>query len=145
MFNADHFFACRPQLHSPGHCYQLPDVSWPVIATQQINPAILQLRRTEKMLYQKRYIRWTLSQRRHANREPVQAVIEIRSKTPLSDSSFQVAIGCGDHPHIHCFLMARADGTYFALLKDAKQWRLRRKRRFADLVEEDGPAARLFE
>jgi hypothetical protein len=32
-----------------------------------------------------------------------------------------------------------------SLLKDAKQWHLRRKRRFADLVEEDGAAARLFE
>jgi hypothetical protein len=76
---------------------------------------------------------------------PTRPVIEIRSKTPLVASSLQVTIGRGDHPHVHRFLKARADWAYFAPLKDAEQWRLSRKMRFANFVEEDGPAARLFE
>src|SRR5262245_57004250 len=145
LFNADHFFACCPQLHPSGHRHQLSDVSRPVIAAQQFDPAFLQLYGTEKMFYQKWDVGWMFSQRRHANRKPVQAVIEIRSKAPLSDSSLQVAISRGDHAHVQFSLFVCADGAYFALLKDAKQPYLRRERRFADLVEKDGAAARLLE
>src|SRR5262249_11923151 len=97
------------------------------------------------MFYQKRDVGWTFSERRHVNRKLVQAIIEIRSKAPLLDRSLQITIGCGDHSHIYFFLKARADRAYFAFLKDAKQPHLGRKRRFADLVEEDGPAVCLFE
>ncbi|HKE03218.1 MAG TPA: hypothetical protein VKE91_04120, partial [Blastocatellia bacterium] len=76
------------------------------------------------------------SERRHANRKSIQAVIEIGSKAPLSDSSLQVAISRGDHAHIQFSLFVRADGAYFALLKYAKQPYLRRKGRFAEKASE---------
>src|SRR5215467_2117061 len=97
------------------------------------------------MFYQKRDIGRMFSERRHANRKPIQAVVEIRSKASLSDSFLQVAISRGDHAHVQFSLFVRADGAYFALLKDAKQPYLRRKRRFADLVEKDCAAVRLLE
>src|SRR5215470_11372874 len=96
------------------------------------------------MFYQKRDIGRMFSERRHANRKPIQAVIEIRSKASLSDSSLQVTISRGNHAHIQFSLLVRADGAYFALLKDAKQPYLRRKGRFANLVEKDGAPVRLL-
>src|SRR5215475_5762288 len=145
QFDTDHSFACRVQFHPPGHLHQLSDVSRPVIVAQQFHSAFLQLRRAEKMSHQKRDIGWTFPERRHPNRKPLQTVIKIRSKTPLSDGSLQVAISRGDHARVQFTLFMRADGAYFPLLNNAKQPHLRRKRRFADLIEKDATASRLFE
>ena len=61
------------------------------------------------MLCQERNIIHSLAQRNDLNRENVQPVIQILSKPSGGDGFFQVAIGCGNNPHIG---MARAVVTY---------------------------------
>ena len=78
-----------------------------------------------------------LAQRRQVQRDDVQAVVQIAAEVPRRISSSRsrlvaamrrVSIGIG---------LRRADGNHFAMLQHAQQLHLRRRRRLADLVEEE--------
>ena len=50
----------------------------------------------------------------------------------------QVAVGGGDHAHVHAHGLRAADALELLLLQHAQQLHLRLERQVADLVEEDG-------
>ena len=52
----------------------------------------------------------------------------------------QVAVGRGDHPHVHANRLGAAQPRDLVLLQDAQQLDLRGRRQIADLVQEQRPA-----
>ena len=81
-----------------------------------------------------------IAQRGHDDlhhREPVE---QVHAETRAPGFGGEVAVGTGDHAHVHALHPAGADLLDFAFLQDAQQLRLDSRRKLADLVEHDGPA-----
>src|SRR5262249_57336227 len=81
-----------------------------------------------------------VAQRRHHDREDVQAEEEIRAEAPLRDLLLEVAIRRGDHAHVDALGLRRADRLDLALLEHAQELHLRVERELADFVGEDRAA-----
>src|SRR5690349_806774 len=80
------------------------------------------------------------AQRREADREHAQPVVEVASEAPLAHRLGEVAVRRGDDAHVDPPGGVGADGPYLAVLEDAQQLRLDRRARLADLVEEERAA-----
>ena len=83
---------------------------------------------------------WRNGQRQHM--QPVEKVFAELSGLHLIE---QVAVGCGDDPHIDLYGLPSADCFDFALLQGAQELYLRGQRQFTDLVEKQRAAIRLKE
>ncbi|MNQ75336.1 hypothetical protein D3C85_901260 [compost metagenome] len=81
-----------------------------------------------------------LAQRRQAQRDDVQAVVEVLAELAVLGQVLQVAVGRGDQAHVDLLRLHRADPADLAFLEDAQQARLGLQRQLADLVEEQGAA-----
>jgi hypothetical protein len=64
---------------------------------------------------------------------------------PAGPAACRSAVGRGDHPHVDLDGLVAADALELALLEEAEQLDLGRRREIADLVEEQGAAVRLLE
>ena len=83
----------------------------------------------------------TFGQRRRPQHHAFEAVVRSpRACAPLGDHALDVAMRGRDDADVGPFRAASADGHVFALLEEAQQLHLHRRRRFADLVEEQRPA-----
>jgi hypothetical protein len=87
----------------------------------------------------------TLAQRRQPNDHHAQAVIQILAKALIGGGAFEVDVGGRHHARVGVDRALPADRAHLAVLKDAQQLDLHRRRRLADLVEKDGSTVRLFE
>ena len=94
----------------------------------------------EEMPHQVRDVFGALAQRRHRDREHVQAIEQVFAEAAAFDVVDQVAVGGRDDPHVDLDGLAPADRLDLALLDGAQQLDLRRHRQFADLVEEQRAA-----
>src|SRR6187397_1243008 len=92
------------------------------------------------MLGQCRDILFALAQRRRAEGDDVQAVIEIGTELAAARFLGKIAIGRGDEAEIDLNSTSSADSFELALLQDAEQLRLQRGRQLADLVEKQRAA-----
>src|SRR5215471_446205 len=90
----------------------------------------------EETLGQEHDITVSIAERRNANVEHVDAVIEIRAKRALLDRLVQIAIGSDDHANVGADDARAAETLELALLQDAQQLGLGRQRQLGDLVEE---------
>ena len=81
-------------------------------------------------------VRTTLAQRRHVDRQRVQAVEEIAPELALLDRLVEVLVRGGDDAHVHLHRVRRAHAIDFAGLDGAQQLGLGLEREVADLVEE---------
>ena len=81
-----------------------------------------------------------LAQRRHADREDGEAVVEVAAEAPLADLFAEVAIRRRDDAHVHLDRPRAAEALELAGLEDAQELRLQLERQLADLVEEEGRA-----
>src|SRR5436190_7553654 len=79
------------------------------------------------------------------NRKHVQSVVQVLSKHSGSHRLFQVAVGRGQHAHVHRNRMTVADSLNLMILKDTEQRNLCFRRQIANLVEEDRAAIGGFE
>ena len=79
------------------------------------------------------------TQRRQLKRKHAQSIEEIFPKLSFLDGLRQIAVGGGDHAHVHLPRCRTPNGVEFALLQDAEQFRLKVEGQFTDLVEEDRP------
>src|SRR3954453_15573002 len=125
---------------------QFPNVSWPGISNQGVHG----LRRNfvdslfhtagvnlREMTNQYWNVLRPLAQRRNLNREYLQPVIQVVTKRSLFHHSRQIAMSCGDEPHIHLMSAVAAESLKFLLLQDAQQLRLKLERDVANLVEKE--------
>src|SRR5436305_15247410 len=81
-----------------------------------------------------------LAQRRQRYRDDVQAIEEVLAERPFADPFFQIAVGGGDQPDVRLDRPRGAHALELALLEDAQQPGLERRRDLADLVEEERPS-----
>src|SRR5271165_2627272 len=99
----------------------------------------------EKVVHQQQYVLATLPQRRDADGNHVQAIVQVLTKQVFGDGLVEIAVGGGDDPHVDGDFTGAAHRTHGALLQNAQQLHLHGQRHFADFVEEDGAAVGDFE
>jgi hypothetical protein len=82
-----------------------------------------------------------LAQRRHGDREHVQAKQEVTAEASLPYRLVEVAVGGGDHACVGLQRLGASHSLELALLQHTEECDLKRRRQLADLVEEDCPSA----
>src|SRR5205823_4966753 len=94
---------------------------------------------------EQRYVVPSLAQRGHLEGDDVESVVQVLTKAALFDRLLQVPVRRSDDAHVNSYGARAADALELALLKDAQQLRLHRRRHLADLVEEERAAVGDFE
>src|SRR5215217_1171360 len=96
----------------------------------------------EEVVDQHRNVLTSLTQRRHVDRQHVDAVIEIVPETSLSNHRAQVSVcGC-NHSYIHADLMSTTNAPDLSFLKRAQKLGLNANIKLGNLVEKQRPAIR---
>jgi hypothetical protein len=129
----------------PNHrILQFPEVSRPFLSSQRINHPVREarksqiLRRSEplcEILCEDGYIFGPLSERRDVNSEHVQSVEQILTKAPLSHELVEIAVGRCHDAYVGFAIGRLAHRRIPAMLKDAQQLGLLRRRHFSDFVK----------
>ena len=78
-----------------------------------------------------------LPQRRHAELDDVEPVVEVLAEATLQDRPLQILVGGGDDPHVHAHHALAAHAREVAVLQHVQELGLQRRMQVADLVEED--------
>ena len=86
-----------------------------------------------------------LAQRRHLDRDDVEAVVQVLAELARLHHRRQVAVGRGDQPHVDAQRARAAQPLELVLLQHAQDLRLRARAHVADFVEEQRAAVGLFE
>ncbi len=126
------------------HVAQFADVARPGVAGEQgeaigMQPVVAgQL--VEDRLAQRRQIGQAFAQGRHADRQHIDAVVEVGAKAAAGDRLFQVDGGRGDQAYIALQHLVGADRLELLLLQHAQQLALQGQRHVADLVEKQRAA-----
>ena len=94
-------------------------------------------RDVQQPLRQRQNIFAAFAQRRDAQRDHVEAVVEILAKVMRGDFGFEVAIGRRDDSRVDVDRALAADALEVLLLQKAQKLGLERWRQVGDLVEED--------
>ena len=81
-----------------------------------------------------------LAQRRHVDREDLQAVEQVLAHLAVLHRLVRVAVGGGDHPHVDVDRLVAADAHHGAGLQHAQELDLQLDRHLGDLVEEERAA-----
>ena len=87
----------------------------------------------------------SLAQRGHAEDHDAEAIEEVLAELLFADGGFQVAMGGGQHAHVHADRLVAAEALDAFLLKHAQELGLGAGGEVADFVEEDGAALGLLE
>src|SRR6266403_666319 len=99
----------------------------------------------EEVRRERRQVGRAVPERRHANGEHGEAVVEVEAEATRRHLGLERAVGGRDDARAHAARAVGAHRLHLLVLEDAEQLRLHGRRRLADLVEEDGPLARLLE
>ena len=75
----------------------------------------------DQLVHQQWDVFHTLAQRRHFDREDVQAIVEVLTEGPLFDHLFQILVGRGNDPNIGILRAVAADALECALLQYTKK------------------------
>ena len=86
-----------------------------------------------------------LAQRRHLDRDDVQAVVEVLAELAGLHHRRQIAVGRGDQPDVDAQRPRAAEPLELVLLEHAQDLGLRARAHVADLVEEQRAAVGLLE
>ena len=98
------------------------------------------------MIQQHRHILLALAQRRHAEVDDVEPIVEVLAKRLGGDVFDQIAIGGGDHPHVDAILdLFGADPLYLPGLEKPEQQPLHTGSGLPNFIHEYGAAVRLLE
>ena len=134
--------------------FQLAYIARPIVRQQRRLPAGVQAQASQtqtgtvllqKITGQQQHIMATLAQRRHNQGVDAEPVIEVCAVTSGAYLLGQVAVACGDHPHIDLVLAVRTQALQLPALQRAQQLGLYRKRQLADFVKKQGAAIGLLE
>ena len=130
----------------------LADVAGPWIGGEraeqirgECRPPVRQAAIPREVLDQRGDVLGPLPQRRYLDAEHVEPVVQIEPKRLLLDHRLQRRIGRRDDADRRPLLDLAADPVIGALLGEPQQVALLLGRQLADLVEEQGPAGRLFD
>ena len=92
------------------------------------------------MLGEQRDVLAALAQRRHEDRDDVEAEVEVLAEAAGLDLAGQVLVGGREHAHVDADARRAADRLDDLLLQHAQHLGLRLQAHVADLVEEDRAA-----
>jgi len=129
--------------------FELADIAGPVVLRQGIHRLGGETRglvvgtravTLEQVVGQQRYVAATVAQRRHGDREDVEAIVEILAEAAGAHFALEIAVGGGQHTRVDLARLGLADQGDLPLLQDAQQLDLHRLRGLADFIEEDGAA-----
>ena len=98
----------------------------------------------EEELDEKRNVLEPLGERRDADLDRAETVIEIFAEAAGEDFGSEVAVGGGNETDVDLLDLRRADTLDFAVLDNAKKFGLHDQRSFAHLIEEHGTAVGVF-
>ena len=124
---------------------QLADVARPAVADQHVirrrrdrlDVALVPLPvLLEEVLAEQRDVLGPLAQRRHAQRDRVDAEVEILAQLAVAQRRVEIDVGRADQPEVHADDAVAADRAVLALLQHAQQLGLQVRRHLADLVEQ---------
>src|SRR5688500_3820769 len=125
---------------------QLAHVARKVVAQPARDGAIVELEEIlSEVIEQQQLVPLQLAQRRHAQREHRQAVVEIGPERAFAHRAPQVAVGGGYDAAARDATLGLADALVLAILQHAQQLRLHLERQLADLVEEQGAVGGILE
>ena len=133
---------------------QLADVAGPVVAHQQLQRVGRQAVDAASSARRRsgagrtspaRDVVLALAQRRHVDRDDVEAVVEVLAELPVGDHLRQVAVGRRDDADVGAQRAGAAEALELVLLQDAQDLRLRVGAHVADFVEEQRAAVGLLE
>src|SRR5687767_6036329 len=125
---------------------QLAHVAGEVVAHPARDGAVVELEGIlSEVIQQQELVALELAQRRHAEREHREAVVEIGAESALAHRAAQVAVGGGEHAAARYAPLRLADALVLAVLQNAQQLCLHLKRQLADLVEEQGAVGGVLE
>ena len=130
---------------------QFADVARPVVAEKAVQHAGAEWARAplrpqlliHEVAGQEGNVRLTLSQRRNAQRERPNAIVEIEAEPTFGALDVQILVGGEDDPGVHLDRVVPPHRTNLAELDHAQERGLGMGGQVADFVEEDGPRASL--
>ena len=99
----------------------------------------------EEVVRERQDVARARAQRRHLDVDDVEAVVEVLAEAPRRDLVGEVAVGRRDDADVDLHGLVAADALERALLEDAQELDLDRRRDLADLVEEERAAVGLLE
>ena len=133
---------------------QLADVARPIVGeerversrSQQADRLVVALRiLLHEMVHQRRDVPFAPAQRRHDHGDHVEAVEQLVSEAPRLHLLREVAVGGGDHAHVHLERLGATHPLELALLEYPQQLHLRAGRNLPDFIQEQGAAVRKLE
>ncbi len=83
------------------------------------------------------------AQRRHADADDVEPVVEVLAELAALDRRLEILVGRGEEAHVDAERVLAADRAHALVLQHAQELHLQRERQLADLVEEERAAVRL--
>ena len=132
---------------------ELADVAGPVILDEDAHgvgrdldlAAVLGVEPGQEMIDEHRDLFAPLPQRRDADLDDVQAVVEVFTELMRPHGRLEVAIGGGDEPHVGADGLLAAHARELAVLEHVQQLGLKPQRHLADLVEQERALVRRLE
>ncbi|MDR8732335.1 hypothetical protein FEQ05_05728 [Burkholderia pseudomultivorans] len=97
------------------------------------------------MAREQRNVVAALAQRRQAQPDHVEPVIQVLAKQPLPHARFEILVRRGDHAHVRAQRIVAADAIELPVRQHAQQARLQVERHVADFVEEQRAVLGLLE
>src|SRR5688572_1876439 len=128
---------------------ELAHVAGPAVADQQMvgrrrdrphAAAVALVELGEEMVAEQRHVFRALAQRRHLQRDRVDAEVEVLAQAAVAQRVLELDVRVADQAEVHPDQPIAADRAVLALLQHTKELRLQVGRHLANLVEEQRPA-----
>src|SRR5205085_12609325 len=133
---------------------KLADVAGPVVVSQTRarlarNPFHLPVTLVADLLNEIICQQWnilaSLPERRHGERDDVEAIVEVWTECALTDGFFEVSVGRANQSDINLERACAADALELSLLKHAQQFGLQERGHLADFIQKERAAVGHFE
>ena len=99
----------------------------------------------DEVIAQERNVLAPLPQRRHTERDGVDAEVEVLAQAPVPERRVHVDVGRADEPEVHAHVAVAAQRPVAALLQNAQQLGLQVRGHLADLVKQQRSPLRELE
>jgi hypothetical protein len=132
---------------------QFADVAWPRVTTEPVHrfrgdlshvPSQFPAEATQVIIHKHRQVLATFTQRRQADREDAQSIVQIGPELSLLGKCFQITIRSYDDADICLDGFVPADSFESLILEQPKDFPLRGQRHVANLIQEDRAAVALL-
>lgn len=148
-----HAVAIHEDAQALHEVFQFAHIARPAIGKQhsgrifsepQQRPVLLVTEALEKALRQDQDVHAALAKRRQMQRNNVQAIVQILTKTPGSDLAFQISVGGGHDADIYLLAARASHALDFLFLQNPQNLDLQTQIHLADFIKKNGAAVRQF-